>query len=85
MRARFTSSSGEFLSGVKALLSQLNGALVFVAITDGPYLYAQIPPGHHRINAVSNGVERARDINVPPHGGVSVALTWPMGEPGSPN
>ncbi|MFM0080749.1 hypothetical protein P0D72_18025 [Paraburkholderia sediminicola] len=85
MRARFTSSSGEFLSGVKVLLSQVNGALVFVATTDGPYLYAQIPPGHYRISAVSNGVERARDINVPPYGGVSVALTWPIGNPGSPN
>jgi hypothetical protein len=85
MRARFTSSSGEFLSGVKVLLSQVNGAVVFVATTDGPYLYAQIPPGHYRISAVSNGVERARDINVPSRGGVSVALTWPMGEPGSPN
>jgi hypothetical protein len=83
MRARFTSSSGEFLSGVKVLLSRVNGALVFVATTDGPYLYAQIPPGHYRIVAVSNGVERASDINVPSRGGVSVALTWPMGNPDS--
>lgn len=85
MRARFTSSSGEFLSGVKVLLSQVNGALVFVATTDGPYLYAQIPPGHYRLSAVSDGVERARDISISSRGGVSVALTWPMGGPGSPN
>lgn len=85
MRARFTSSSGEFLSGVKVLVSQVNGALIFVATTDGPYLYAQIPSGHYRISAVSNGVERASDINVPSRGGVNVALTWPMGNPDSPN
>jgi hypothetical protein len=85
MRAEFTSSSGEFLSGVKLLLRQVDGTLVFSATTDGPYLYAQIPPGRYRLSAVSDGVERARDINVPSRGGVSVALTWPMGTASSSN
>ncbi|REE21490.1 hypothetical protein B0G71_4665 [Paraburkholderia sp. BL27I4N3] len=83
MRARFSTSTGEFVSGVSVRLSQADGKLIFAATSDGPYLYAQVPPGHYRLSATLNGVERSRRVDIPPRGGVNVAMMWPAERPGS--
>jgi hypothetical protein len=76
MRATFASSSGEYLSGVAVQVLKPDGSLVFNATSEGPYLFAQIPPGHYSLVATSDGVKRVRSIVVPTRGGVSLTLTW---------
>jgi hypothetical protein len=76
MRATFTTRSGEYLSGVDVQVSR-SGTVVFAARTEGPYLFAQIPPGHYRVTATFDGVTRTRDLYVPEHSGVRFTLTWP--------
>jgi hypothetical protein len=70
MRARFTTSAGEFVSGVSVRVSAADGKLIFAAVSDGPYLYAKSPPGRYRLSATLNGVERSRSIDIPQHGGI---------------
>jgi hypothetical protein len=77
MQARFAASSGEYLSGVAVQLRKIDGTLVFSATSDGPYLYAKMPPGSYRLTATSEGVVRKQSFTVPARGGVSVTLTWP--------
>jgi hypothetical protein len=77
LRAEFTRNGGEFLSGVTVELHKADGALIFAATSNGPYLYAQIPPGSYQLTARSDGVQRTRTINVPQRGGISIAMTWP--------
>jgi hypothetical protein len=77
MRVRFTTSTGEFISDVLVRMFTPDGRLIFAATTDGPYLYAQVPPGRYRLSATLNGVERSQSIAIPTHGGINVSLTWP--------
>ncbi|BCG04790.1 hypothetical protein PPGU19_093580 (plasmid) [Paraburkholderia sp. PGU19] len=77
MRARFTANGGEFVSDVDVRILTIDGRLIFTAISDGPYLYAQVPPGRYRLVAKLNGLERSRSVNVPRRGGITVSLTWP--------
>jgi hypothetical protein len=77
MRVRFTASGGEFVSGVALRVMSADGRVIFAAISDGPYLFAQIPPGRYRLLANLDGLERSRGVDIPRRGGVTVSLTWP--------
>jgi hypothetical protein len=77
MRATFTSATGEYLSGVAVQVSSSNGATVFTAVSQGPYLFARLPSGHYRVVARFNGVERSREIYVPTRGSVRFGMVWP--------
>lgn len=77
MRATFTTRSGEYLSGVNVQVLKADGATVFAATSDGPYLFARLPQGHYRVIASVEGAERSRDVYVPAHGGVHFTLVWP--------
>jgi hypothetical protein len=77
MRATFTTSSGEYLSGVAVQVSKFDGTVVFTAISEGPYLFARLPPGHYRLIAEFDGLKRTRTLDVPTRGGVRFTLVWP--------
>jgi hypothetical protein len=77
MRATFTSGTGEYLSGVAVQVSRPDGMVVFEARSEGPYLFAQLPPGRYRVVATFDGVGRTRQINVPSHGSTRFTLVWP--------
>ena len=77
MRARFTSSSGEYLSGVAVQIFGSDGKVVFAGTSDGPYLFARLPSGHYRVIATFDSVERTRTLYVPTRGSVRFTLTWP--------
>ncbi|MBN3752215.1 carboxypeptidase regulatory-like domain-containing protein [Paraburkholderia sp. Tr-20389] len=83
MRARFTANGGEFVSGVDVRILSTDGRLIFTATSDGPYLYAQVPPGRYRLVAKLNGLERSRSLDIPRRGGTFVSLTWPNMRPAS--
>jgi hypothetical protein len=78
MRATFAASNGEYLSDVAVRLEKSNGSVVFTARSDGPFLFAQVPPGRYRLVATYNQIERQRMIDVPARGGAGVTLTWPV-------
>lgn len=77
MRATFTTRSGEYLSGVNVQVLKADGATVFAATTDGPYLFARLPQGHYRVIASLEGTERSREVYIPARGGVRFTLVWP--------
>ncbi|MEX3843835.1 hypothetical protein [Paraburkholderia sp. BR10882] len=76
MRATFTTASGEYLSGVAVQIFGSNGKVVFAGTSAGPYLFARLPPGHYRVVATFDGVERTRALYVPTRGSVRFTLTW---------
>ena len=76
MRATFTAASGEYLSGVAVQIFGSDGKVVFTGTSAGPYLFARLPPGHYRVVATFDGVERTRSLYVPTRGSVRFKLTW---------
>lgn len=85
MRATFTTRSGEYLSGVIVQVLKTDGATVFAATSDGPYLFARLPQGHYRVIASLEGAERSREVFIPARGGVRFTLVWPSLHPSSAN
>ena len=77
LRARFTANGGEFVSDVDVRILTSDGRLIFTAVSDGPYLYARVPPGRYRLVAKLDGLERSRNVDIPTRGGITVLLTWP--------
>jgi hypothetical protein len=77
MRATFATASGTYLSDVAVRVENADGSTLFTTRSDGPFLYAKLPAGHYRLIATSDRIERARSIDIPRHGSVSITLTWP--------
>ncbi|WP_156125789.1 carboxypeptidase-like regulatory domain-containing protein [Paraburkholderia kururiensis] len=77
MRATFATSAGTYLSDVAVRVENADGSTLFTTRSDGPFLYAKLPAGHYRLVATSDRIERARTIDIPRHGSVTVTLTWP--------
>lgn len=81
MRATFATANGTYLSDVAVRVENADGSTLFTTRSDGPFLYAKLPAGHYRLIATSDRIERARPIDIPRHGAVSVTLTWPAPTP----
>lgn len=85
MRATFTSASGEYLSGVAMQIFGADGKVVFAGTSAGPYLFARLPPGHYRVVATYDGMERTRALEVPAHGSARFTLIWATSRAASAN
>lgn len=47
-----------------------------LAVSDGPFLFVQLPPGRYRVVASADGKEREQTLVVPAKGGVSSTMRW---------
>ena len=55
------SGSGEYRAEVPVTVENLNGDPVLNVVTDGPWLFANVPPGRYRVRT-GDGQERAVDV-----------------------
>jgi hypothetical protein len=68
--------SGEYLAGVNVTLIDSRGSKVLDTVSDGPLLFARIPPGRYRITVDSDGRPQTRALDVTAIGVVSQAFYW---------
>ena len=73
----FAEQSGEFLAGVQVSARDENGAVVFSGVTEGPLLFAKVPPGAYRVTASYGGVVRTRVVRVSDAPGPIEYFRWP--------
>ena len=73
----FAEQSGEYLAGVQVSARDANGAVVFAGETEGPLLFANVPPGAYRVTASYGGVARTRVIRVSDAPGPMEYFRWP--------
>lgn len=73
----FAEQSGEYLAGVQVSARDANGAVVFAGETEGPLLFANVPPGAYRVTASYGGVARTRVIRVSDAPGPIEYFRWP--------
>ncbi|MCY1212742.1 hypothetical protein D9M68_411140 [compost metagenome] len=76
VRLTFTGSAGQYLAGVDTHIYDSHGKQRFAAVSDGPFLFVQLPPGRYRIVASADGKEREQTLVVPAKGGVSSTMRW---------
>lgn len=56
--------NGDYVSDVKVRISDAKGAALIDTVTEGPLLYAQLPPGSYSIVCSFGGQEQKRSVTV---------------------
>ncbi|RKU05252.1 hypothetical protein C7H84_03705 [Burkholderia sp. Nafp2/4-1b] len=75
LRITFASKAGHYLSDVDVTL--LSGkSRVLDAHTNGPFLFARVPPGRYTVSAHDRAVQEVRHAVVPARGAVEVRFYW---------
>jgi len=69
--------SGQYLADIGVTLQNAHGKTLVDTNADGPFFYAQLPPGHYKISATSSGQTLTRDIDVPSGHAVNQSFYWP--------
>lgn len=76
LRVIFALKAGNYVSGVEASVWDGSGRQVFATVTDGPWLYAQIPPGNYVMRAALGGQVQEQKFAVPPQGSRQLVFRW---------
>lgn len=60
----FATRQGAYLAGIAYSISDQRGKQLAAGTSEGPWLYAKLPPGRYQITAEVNGMRQSRDIQV---------------------
>jgi hypothetical protein len=60
----FAEPDGSYLAGVGVTAQDENGRVVLTSVTDGPFLFASLPPGSYRVTVDLGGQLSTRTIRV---------------------
>jgi len=67
----------QFTSGVGAVIEHPDGAPVLEVVTEGPYLFVDLPPGRYRLRARSTlGQPQHREFQVTPGRRTEFTVVW---------
>jgi hypothetical protein len=67
---------GSYLSGVRVTIKDAHGATQLDTIANGPWFYAQLPPGFHVLTLDNQGQIQQRKVTVPAQGAVVENFYW---------
>ncbi len=60
----FAEKSGSYLSDVQVVVKSLKGNKGFDTVSEGPFLYAALPPGKYRVSVEFKGEKQSREVNL---------------------
>jgi len=60
----FATREGHYLSDVAVVIKDSNGSQVLAVVTDGPWLYTDLPAGKYVISATNQGETRQQTVRV---------------------
>lgn len=69
---------GEFASDVGVNISQIGGASIFTAKSDGPFMIVDVPPGKYRVSASLQGVVKVQTVRVGPKDHHVLTFFWAL-------
>ncbi|MBK8638221.1 MAG: hypothetical protein IPN92_07985 [Chromatiaceae bacterium] len=70
------SGSGSYLSAVKVRVQDPRGATLLDATSNGPWFYAQLPPGPYVLTLDNQGQIQTRHIRITPQGATVENIYW---------
>ena len=73
----FAGKSRQYLSDVNVSILDDKGTEIVSAVSNGPWFYAQLPPGNYNVRAAYRGkVQEAKNIRLAKDGSVRRTLFW---------
>jgi hypothetical protein len=73
----FSLNTGNYLSDVQVKVTDGSGKTVIDETSDGPWLYAQLPPGNYAATATYNGKPVTQRFSVGKAGAKTAHFRWP--------
>lgn len=70
------SGTGSYLSGVKVRLQDSRGASLIDTTANGPWFFAQLPPGAYVLSLDHEGQVQQRNLRIGPQGAVVENIYW---------
>jgi hypothetical protein len=84
LRLAFAESDGVYVAEVHVRLTRHDGRMVYEGDSEGPFLFAHLPPGRYRLEAEYGGMTQVRTLNVgTAQAQPLVYLHWPAGVSGA--
>ena len=68
--------TGDYLSDVKIRITDLKGNVFLETVSDGPKLFAKLPPGRYIVIADLNGETYHKTVSVRGKQNTSLSFTW---------
>lgn len=68
--------TGNFVANVVVTISDAKGAQLLKTNVPGPLLYAKLPPGEYRVDAMFHGIAQTRPMKVGAQGHSELYLYW---------
>jgi len=76
LRLLFAYSTGSYLAGIAVTVVDQAGNTLLEAVSEGPYLWARMPPGRYRVTVSHAGEGQTRQVSVPASGAADVSFFW---------
>ncbi len=76
LRLLFAYSTGSYLADIAVTVADQAGNMRLETVSDGPYLWARMPPGRYRVTVSHAGQAQTRQVNVPAVGAADVSFFW---------
>jgi len=73
-------ASGKYISGVPVIITDADDRIVLQTVMDGPWLFADLPPGKYTVSASYNNYRKQREVSVPAQGTANAMITWAVQE-----
>ncbi len=73
----FAVQQGNYLSNVAVMVTSSTGGKVLEAVSDGPWLYANLPPGTYTVAATTLGKTISKGARVTAGGRTQLNFVWP--------
>jgi hypothetical protein len=73
----FALNTGNYVADVGVKVKDAKGQTVIDGVSDGPWLYAKLPPGHYTATATYNGQSVTRQFSVGSSGQRVAYFRWP--------
>jgi hypothetical protein len=70
----FAEPHGEYLADVPVVIEDTHGNAVLRATSQGPWFYAELPPGRYTVAIPQAGAQYTRSVEVPRHGQKEVLI-----------
>jgi hypothetical protein len=74
----FTLDTGNYLADVNVKVADKAGKTVIDGVSDGPWLYAQLPPGRYTATATYEGNTLTKRFSVGKGGETTAYFRWPV-------
>ena len=76
LKLLFAAKDGHYLADVAVTISDERGGKVLDAVSEGPFLFAQLAPGKYRVTASYAGSASARDTTIAASGRRELVFRW---------